>query len=144
MSEYPFNHIGFQANLAEKRLVGARCTACGTLFVPPHMLCTNCYSTNMEWQTLSGAGLLAAFTVIHIGLPVMAAEGYHPQNPYCSGVVQLAEGPAISAQIVDVDVSRPESIPIGIPLQAVFIQRGADAQFYLAFSPQENDQDMRR
>jgi uncharacterized protein len=144
MLEYPFNHIGFQAHLDEKRLVGARCTACGTLFVPPHTLCTHCYSTDMEWQTLSGAGRLAAFTVIHIALPFMAAEGYHPQNPYCSGVVQLAEGPAISAQIIDVDVSHPESIQIGNPLQAVFIQRGAEGQLYLAFSPIDGEQDGRR
>jgi uncharacterized protein len=141
MDAYPFNHTGFQAHLNQQRLVAARCTHCGSRFLPPRPLCSNCFHHQMEWQALSGAGHLTGFTTIHIGLPAMIAEGYNAQNPYCSGVVRLEEGPAVSAQIMGVDSTRPETIRVGMPLRAVFIPRGPGAQapIYLAFVPADGD-----
>ncbi|MBA7689622.1 hypothetical protein ES703_98130 [subsurface metagenome] len=79
----------------------------------------------MEWVELEGKGKLVAFTVICVGLPTMINEGYNRDHPYCSGVVELEEGPRISAQIIGVDVTKPESIKIGTPLTADFIERGS-------------------
>jgi uncharacterized protein len=137
MDGLPFNHAGFQAHLDGERLMGARCVNCGALFVPPRSLCTTCYHAQMEWRALSGQGRLVAFTVIHVGLPVMVAEGHNQHNPYCSGVVRLEEGPAISAQIVGVNSTRPQTIQIGMLVQVVFTQRGqgVERRNRLAFAP---------
>jgi uncharacterized OB-fold protein len=55
--------------------------------------------------------------------------------PYCSGIVRLNDGPAISAQIVGVDVTKPEEIRIETPLKAVFVEQGEgeEKRTYLAF-----------
>ncbi len=124
MGEREFNHTGFQAFLDEGQLMGVRCQSCGALYLPPRPLCTNCYSQDLAWEALSGEGELRAFTTIHIAPTAMLAAGYGRDNPYCSGVVQLREGPSISAQILDVDVAHPENIAIGAPLKVDFVAHG--------------------
>jgi uncharacterized OB-fold protein len=65
----------------------------------------------------------------------MIEAGYGRDNPYCSGIVKLNEGPSISAQILGVDVSQPEQIAIGAPLSPVFVKRGEgdESKYFLAF-----------
>jgi uncharacterized OB-fold protein len=90
----------------------------------------------MEWEQMSGRGKLAAFTTIHIAPTAMIEAGYGRDKPYCTGVVQLDEGPAISAQIVGVDATQPEQIAVGTPLKIAFIERGESegSRTYLAFA----------
>ncbi len=120
----PFNHTGFNQLLAEQKLMAARCTACGEIYLPPRPLCPRCYHSEMEWIELSGEGQLEGYTLVYVGLPAMTAEGYSRQKPYCSGVVRLKEGPAVAAQIVGEDGALPEPIQVGMPLCAVFLERG--------------------
>jgi uncharacterized OB-fold protein len=103
MREDQFTQAAFYAHLAEHRLMASACTNCGKKFLPPRPLCTACYGEEMEWVELAG---------------------YGRDNPYCSGIVKLENGLSISAQILDVDVTRPESIVIGTPVQVEFIERG--------------------
>jgi uncharacterized OB-fold protein len=95
----------------------------------------------MEWVELSGKGELAAFTAVYIGPTAMIDAGYDRTNPYCAGIVRLAEGPSISAQILGVDASQPQSIAIGTPLQVSIIERNLDeenSRFYLAFTADDD------
>jgi len=135
MANHDFNHTSFQAHLNEHKLLGVRCESCGALFLPPRPLCTNCYSQEMTWEVLSGEGELVAFTTIHIAPTAMIEAGYGRDNPYCSGVVRLKEGLAISAQILDVDVQNPAGIKIGAPLRVAYLERGEGEarKTYLAF-----------
>jgi len=128
MEKRAFNRSGFTAWLSEGRLMAARCKACGEIHLPPRALCARCYSADMEWQQLSGAGRLEGFTWIHVGLPGMAAAGFSRENPYCSGVVRLAEGPAISGQIVGVEGHPQGPVWVGMPVQAVFMERGTGGE----------------
>ncbi len=93
----------------------------------------------MEWVELSGKGKLVAFTSVYIGTTPMIEAGYDRANPYVSGIVELAEGPRFSAQITGVDATQPETIPIGLPLQAGFVARGeGEAQtMHLVFNPSD-------
>lgn len=112
----PFTAAAFQDYLREGKLMGSRCEETGELFVPPRAICPRTYSENMTWAELSGEGKLITFTAIYIGTTPMIEAGYDRQKPYCSGIVELAEGPRISAQIVGVDAAAPESIPLGMSL----------------------------
>jgi hypothetical protein len=126
--------------LAQHQLMGSRCRSCGTLYLPPRPLCTECYADaldGMEWVEMSGAGELLAFTTVHIATTPMTEAGYGRDNPYCSGIVRLAEGPAISAQILGVDPAQPQAIAIGTVLQVAFVQR-EDGKTYLAFEVEED------
>lgn len=115
--------------------MGSRCTATGEVFVPPRALCPATFSDEMTWQELSGDATLVAYTVVNIGPSAMIDAGYDRKNPYCTGIVELAEGPRISAQIVGVDTTRPESIEIGLPLRVTFVTRGNSESKFLGFEP---------
>lgn len=135
MPEREFTRESFQSFLNDKKLMGARCSNCESLYVPPRPLCPNCYSESMEWVQMGGQATLRAFTVVAVAPSAMVKAGYGRDNPYCSGIAGLAEGPSISAQIVGVDVSQPETIRIGTPLSAVYLERGEgeEAKRFLAF-----------
>lgn len=132
-----FTGTQFQQFLSEHRLMGSRCEACGALHLPPHPICTTCHSDDVSWTEFSGKGKLRAFTTVHIAPTAMIEAGYGRDRPYCTGIVQLEEGPSISAQILGVDAARPEEIAIGTPLQVAFVPReeGPDGntRTYLAF-----------
>ena len=130
-----FSGTSFYEFLGENKLMGSRCQSCGALHVPPRPICPACYGEEMVWEEMSGQGQLLAFTVVHIAPTAMIEAGYSRKNPYCAGIVRLAEGPAISAQILGVDPTKPKEIEIGTPLTVSFVQRGEgeQARTYLAF-----------
>lgn len=80
---------------------------------------------------------MVAYTVISIPPVAMVKAGYDSKNPYCVGIVELAEGPRISAQILDVDLDQPENILIGEEMSMATITRGDDGteKTFLAFKP---------
>ena len=124
MSDRDFSNTAYQQFLNEHKLMGARCQSCGALYLPPRPMCPRCFGQDMAWEELSLDGRLAAFTVVHIAPTAMIAAGYGRDRPYCSGVVALAAGPSISAQILGVDVEHPDQIKIGSPLRGEFLERG--------------------
>lgn len=135
--EYTFESKQFFTALADEKLIGSKCNSCETSLVPQRQICPNCHSEEVTLVEFSGNGTLAAFTVISVPPVAMAEAGYGPKNPYCVGIVTLAEGPRISAQILGVDVFNPQTIRIGTPLKMKTIVRGeeAAARTFLAFEP---------
>ena len=100
----------------EKRLMGVRCRACGNLAGQARPMCPACHSADIEWHQFSGKARLSTFTCISIVPVYMAAQGFGRDNPYCTGVVTLEEGPRISARISGVDGLNPQSIKTGMDL----------------------------
>lgn len=139
MDNNDFSKASYQHHLNEHKLMGVRCRSCNTLYLPPRPICPDCYSEDISWEELSHEGELAAFTVIHIAPTAMIEAGYGRDNPYCSGIVKLMEGPSISAQILGVDVNHPETIKIGAHLKAEFLEReaGEEKKTFLAFQVME-------
>jgi len=130
-----FTSATFNRYLSEHRLMGARCTRCGGLYLPPRAICPSCHSDQLAWAELTGRGRLAAFTSIYIGPSVMIADGFDRNNPYCTGIVELDEGVKISARLLGVDAKNPAADLIGRPVAIEFIERGAGElkQTVLAF-----------
>ena len=109
-----FTADSFYAYLREEsKLMGVRCRACGDLSVEPRPICHACHRET-EWYEFSGRGRLATFTCISIVPVHLGQKGYGRNNPYCSGIVELEEGPCISAFIKGVDASNPQTIRTGI------------------------------
>ncbi|MBI4787338.1 MAG: Zn-ribbon domain-containing OB-fold protein [Chloroflexi bacterium] len=131
-----FTSAAYNQYLGERELMGTRCRVDGRVYLPPRAICREGHD-EIEWIELAGQGTLAAFTVVYVALSAMIAEGFNRQNPYCVGIVRLAEGPAISAQILGVDIKHPEQIQIGMPLKAIYVERGEAAarRTFLAFEP---------
>lgn len=129
-----FTGASFYEYLAEGKLMAARCIECATIYLPPRPLCPICRTQIMVWTELSGKGKLAAFTVVAIAPRFMVEQGYGRDNPYCTGIVKLAEGPKISARIVGVDAANPERISIGLPLRLHILHQEGNPSI-LAFEP---------
>jgi uncharacterized OB-fold protein len=120
MTDRAISDGSFAEFLRQGKLMGAKCAACEAVFVPPRTLCPQCHRAEMQWVAMSGGGRLVAYTCISIGPPWMAAQGFGRDNPYCSAVVELDEGPRVVARIEGVDAKQPESIRIGMRLAAQF------------------------
>jgi uncharacterized OB-fold protein len=127
MEQLPFNSASFDKFCSEKKLMAVKCQKCGNLMVPPRGICINCQSDKLEWVPLSGKGKILSFTVIGVGPSNMLNEGFNRDNPYCSGVIQMDEGPRISTQILGVNTKDPSTIKIGTPVTADFVTRGSFA-----------------
>ena len=111
-----FNAASFFAYLKEGQLVGIRCRACGKLSAEARPMCQECHSRDVEWFIFSGRGQLSAFTCISVVPNAMGEKGFGRNNPYCSGIVTLEEGPRISALILGVDAANPQNIATGMAL----------------------------
>jgi uncharacterized OB-fold protein len=131
----PFTAYAFNQYLGEHKLMGTRCTTCGSLYLPPRAICPQCHADQIEWVELSGKGKLAAFTPIYVGPSTMQAEGYDRTNPYCAGIVELDEGVKVSARVLGVDAKQPANIVVGTPLTIEFLDRseGEQKKTILAF-----------
>ena len=123
-----FTSANFNKFLGEHKLMGTRCTNCSGVYLPPRAICPACHSDQIEWIEMSGKGKLAAFSSVFIGPSALQAEGYDRNNPYCAGIVELAEGVKISARVLGVDAKQPANIAIGTPLTIEFLDRGEGEQ----------------
>jgi uncharacterized OB-fold protein len=135
VAENEFYSPAYHRAVSEKRLIGAKCHACGVVTVPPKAVCPECRTGEVGLIHLKGTGRLAAYTVIYVPPPMMVEEGFNPKNPYCSGIVELEEGPKITARILGVDLTRPDQIPVGIPVRAEYVEaeHAGVKRTYLAF-----------
>lgn len=112
-----FNAANFYRRLREdRRLTGVRCNQCGCLSPEARPLCPCCRSADVAWHQFSGRATLSAFTCISVVPEYWGRQGYGRDNPYCSGIVTLEEGPRLSARITQVDGRNPQSIKTGTAL----------------------------
>ena len=99
-------------------LKGTKCTACSSLFFPAEQVCMSCGLEKMEMHEFSGTGKITTFTVIR---QQFNDDGERTQlvlpNPYTIAIIELDEGPMITAQIAD---ANQDEIEIGQRVHAVF------------------------
>ncbi|RLF29480.1 MAG: transcriptional regulator [Thermoplasmata archaeon] len=96
-------------------LIGKQCGSCGRIYFPPRESCPYCRRKSigkMRDIKLSGKGEIVTYTVIHV-----APHNFEGQVPYPIAIVQLEEGPRITAQIVDCKI---EDVKIGMKVEYTF------------------------
>ncbi|MDI9633233.1 MAG: Zn-ribbon domain-containing OB-fold protein [Methanolinea sp.] len=101
-------------------LVGTRCENCGRYYYPPRTLCPQCRRAGrIREHRFSGKGTVVTYTVIRT-----ASEQFEQMTPYVLAIVQLDEGPRLTAQLV----CRPEEARIGMRVRPVFRRISADGE----------------
>ncbi|MEU3852811.1 OB-fold domain-containing protein [Streptomyces sp. NPDC029554] len=91
----PFTRAYWSA-AAEGRLLIRRCRACGRAHHYPREFCPHCWSEDVTWETASGRATLYTWSVVHRNdLPP-----FTDRTPYVAAVVDLAEGPRMTTEIV--------------------------------------------
>lgn len=133
MTESQFTAASFFQFLSENRLMGSRCKRCKAIYLPPRPICIKCHSSEIEWTQMKGTGKLIAFTTIAVGTSLMIKEGYDRNKHYCTGIVELDEGPKVSARILGVDTQNPDRIQVGTRVNVQFV-RGKEGSTVLAFA----------
>ena len=96
-------------------LKGNKCGSCERVYFPPRESCPYCRRKsigNMHQLQLSGHGEVISYAIIHVG-----PEDFEEQVPYPIAVIQLDEGPRLTAQIVDCPI---DHIHIGMRVKSVF------------------------
>ncbi len=104
--EYILTSKKFTEALKEGKFLGLKCHQCGSYTAPPQKVCSQCHSEDMETVELSRQGKVRTFTVIHV-----AAEGY--QAPYIVALIELAEGPWVTANIININPEKATMDIIG-------------------------------
>lgn len=120
----PFTAAVFYQFLSERKLMGSHCPACQATYLPPRAICPQCLGADLEWVEVAGQGKLAAFTSIYIAPTFMIEQGFDRNHPYLTGIVELDEGPKISARLVGFDPAQPDQVKIGTPLHVTFLEYG--------------------
>lgn len=118
------------------RLEGAKCETCGEYYFPLRSLCPECRrGGKLQKHTFKGTGTIYSYTIIHA-----PPSGFELHRPYIMAIVELDEGPRLTAQVVECD---KEDIRIGKKVRMVFRRirdsdEGGIIQYGYKFKPVEN------
>lgn len=96
------------------KIMGVKCPKCGRVFVPPKMVCFECFEKMEEWVEVGNQGTLEGFTVVsNYETPVMPLD-----LPYAYGIIKL-DG-ADTGFIHIINEGDPQKLRVGSRVEAVF------------------------
>lgn len=111
-------------------LEGAKCKACGSVFLGQRMACSKCGAVDqLEATKLANEGELYVYSIVHRSFPGV-------QVPYVSAIVDLKGGGTVKGNLIGIDPS-PEKIKMGMPVRVVFKdalgRKDRDGNSYLSY-----------
>jgi uncharacterized OB-fold protein len=106
--QIPFTIESFYKFIKEGKLMGAKCSKCGKLLVPPKPMCPECFSVDLKWKELPKQGKLLTYTVIHV-----SPKKFQQLTPYAVGIIELEEGTRLPGMMKNVDLDK---IKVGMNL----------------------------
>jgi uncharacterized OB-fold protein len=104
----------FFAGLANKKLLGSKCTKCSYIFATPRSHCMEC-GAKTEWYELPKQGEVHTFTTCYFG-----GEAFLKETPFTLILVEF-EGvnTLFLSRLVGV---KPENVKIGMKIKAQFLR----------------------
>ncbi len=95
------------------RLSGSACETCKTNYFPTRKLCPKCRRKGkIVMKQFSGKGKVYSFTGVTSGPP-----GFELEAPYVLAIIELEEGPRLTAQVVGV---KGQDVSIGAHVEMIF------------------------
>jgi uncharacterized OB-fold protein len=116
----------FWQGCAKGELLLQRCLPCKAYRHPPSPICHVCLSPDHEWVASNGRGTVYSFVVVH-----QALRGWTGEVPYVLAVIELAEGPHVVSNILDLP---PDQVRIGMAVR-VFFERASEDIVLPKFRP---------
>ena len=74
----------FYALRDRQKIVGSKCSQCGTVFVPPRKNCGHCFVDINATVELADEGVIEAFTIVHYAQPVQPVK-----PPFAYAIIKL-------------------------------------------------------
>ena len=99
-----------------------RCDSCGVVIWYPRFLCPDCHGTETSWSEASGKGTVYSYTV-----PRRCQGPWKDAAPFIVAYVELAEGPRVMTNLVDVE---PEDVEVGMAVEVVWHDTGQGNALY--------------
>lgn len=101
----------------EAKILAAKCPACATVFVPPRIVCGNCFSEMTEFIEVGPQGTLRTYSVINFPF-LDPFTGVERPVPYTYAIIQLDGCDNWFPHFLDeTDLTR---LRIGLRVEAVF------------------------
>jgi hypothetical protein len=96
--------------LENEKLITTRCESCGKIEFPPKIICTSCYSDDMEWVDLPLQGKLYSFAEM-FAVP----SGFNP--PITVAVVELENGVRLFGHVINASY---DELKVGDDIEITF------------------------
>jgi uncharacterized OB-fold protein len=100
-----------------KKIVGVKCPKCGKIYVPPRIVCRDCFVKMEEFVPVSDKGTLLAFTITNFSY-IDTTTGEPKKIPFTAAFIKL-DG-ADSNIVHSLNETDEKKIKAGMRLQAVF------------------------
>jgi uncharacterized OB-fold protein len=114
-----------------RELLIKRCDACGRPHFYPRPFCPHCWSTDVRWEAASGQATVYSFSVVRQNDTPQFAN----RVPYIAAIVELAEGPRMTTNLVGVDSAE---VHVGMAVTVDFSPAGPDgASLVPVFRPRQ-------
>lgn len=117
----------FWKGLKDGRVMLQQCDSCQQWVFYPRRHCSHCWSHQLTWKEVSGAGTLYTYTVARVPtLPEFAGA-----EPQILAVVELDEGVRMNTTLVGLD---PEQIKVGMRVKPVRATVNAEGAVLLRYT----------
>jgi uncharacterized OB-fold protein len=96
-----------------KRIMGVKCSKCGKVYVPPRMVCFECFEKMDNWVEVRKFGTVKGFTVVSYSTPVMPLK-----PPFAYAIIELDGADTGFVHIIK--EGDPTKLRKGMRVEAVF------------------------
>ena len=105
------------------------CQDCGHRLFYPRTHCDQCHSHDLIWQTASGAGRIASYTVVRRGVSVDF------EAPYVIALIDLDEGYRMMSRVEGID---PLDVKVGMRVKVRMVPGTENEPIYPVFDLAED------
>jgi len=110
----------WRLNQQRYALVGEVCPHCEEKIFPPRDICPECGEDARIPFQFSGRGEVYSYTTVN-----QPPAGYQENAPYTLALVQLEEGPLVTAQLTDLGA---DPVSLGMPVEMVTRKLRSDGE----------------
>ena len=107
----------FERLKTEQSLYGMRCSSCGRVYLPPRLICGDCWLEMDDWVVLGQLGTIVGKTVCYYKV-LDSNTGKPRPTPFALGLIQI-DGADTSLNHF-VEAPDPSSVEIGDRVEIVF------------------------
>ena len=107
----------FELLQQERRLYGVKCPKCGRVYLPPRLVCGDCWVEMSEWVPLANKGRVMAKTACYYTL-LNNDTGERRPTPFVLALIQLNGADTTFNHFVETD--DPALVEIGKEVEIVF------------------------
>ncbi|MBN1954185.1 MAG: Zn-ribbon domain-containing OB-fold protein [Anaerolineae bacterium] len=105
----------FLQELKAGRLVGAQCSGCCRVMVPPRMFCEHCFLPTDAFVPLQDTGTIVTFSLCYVTWDMIRIK--EPQIPIVVAIDGASPGMGIMHLLGEIE---PDAVKIGMRVQAVW------------------------